>query len=290
VGFVVVALVVAVIAVACVVPEGRYVKIVFSPEQIETTANIVYGSAPDLVSGQPVTLKLDVYKPRTSDDPMPSGRAAIVWLYGGGFKTGSKAAVAGVAKEYAQRGYVTVTPNYRLDPDNDCQAIQHGSGGDPTRCRNAIIAAQHDAQASVRWIRAHADDLGVNPDKIAAGGFSAGAVTAVNLAYRSDDFGTSGNPGYDSRVQGAVAASGCEYEPASIGAGDAPVNIIASHGDNAVLYSCVDTTVTTARNAGLVAELHDYPGTLHAKKLYEANKAQTDSEWTSFFVRYLGLS
>jgi len=271
-------------------PVGRYQQPVFTPAQIATTADVVYGGGPDLRSGQPVDLALDVYRPDASADPEPAGRPAIVWLYGGGFRTGSKEAVVDVARAYAQRGYVTVAPDYRVDPGNDCQAIQHGSAGDQSRCQAAILAAQHDAQAAVRWVRAHADELGVDPTKIAAGGFSAGAVTAVNLAYRADDPGTSGNAGFDSSVQAAVAASGCEYQTAAIGPGDAPVSIIASHDDKAVFYSCVEATVAAARAAGLTIELHDYPGSTHAKALYQAHQVDTDAEWATFLMAHLGLA
>lgn len=270
-------------------PTGRYRQPVFAPAQIATSTNVVYGSGPDLRSGQPVDLALDVFQPDPTADPRPAGRPAIVWLYGGGFRTGSKEAVADVARAYAQRGYVTVTPDYRLDPGNDCQAIQHGGGTDQSRCQAAILAAQHDAQAAVRWVRAHADELGVDPTKIAAGGFSAGAITAVNLAYRAEDPGTSGSAGFDSSVQAAVAASGCEYQTAAIGPGDAPVSIIASHDDKAVFYSCVDATVNAARAAGLTIELHDYPGSTHAKALYQEHQADTDAEWATFLTTHLEL-
>lgn len=276
-------------AIGQAAPPARYHQTVFTPTQIATATDVAFGTGPDLRTGEPVELALDVYQPDPAIDPQPTGRPAIVWLYGGGFQTGSKRAVADVAAAYAQQGYVTVAPTYRVDPGNDCQAIQHGSGGDPSRCQAAILAAQHDAQAAVRWVRAHATELGVDPDRIAAGGFSAGAITAARLAYRADDPGTSGNPGYDSSVRAALAASGCEYQPAAIGPGDAPVSIIASHDDKAVLYPCVEATVRAARAAGVVVDLHDYPGSLHAKALYQAHQADTDAQWSSFLTDHLDL-
>jgi len=270
-------------------PAGRYTSMVFSDAQLTRTTNVVFGGGPDLVTGAPVTLTLDTYAPSTAADPQPTGRPAIVWLYGGGFAGGRKEDVGGTASEYARRGYVTIAPNYRVDPGNDCQAVQHGTTTDITRCAAAIWGAQHDAQAAVRWVRAHAAQLGVDPNKIAAGGFSAGAITALNLAYHADDPGTSGNPGYSSRVSAAVAASGCEEDPTVIGLWDAPVSIIASHDDPAVFYSCTAQTVATARAAGLVADLHDYPGALHAGDLYLAHKATTDAQWATFLTTWLKL-
>jgi acetyl esterase/lipase len=46
-----------------------------------------------------------------------------------------------------------------------------------------MIDAYEDARAAGRWLRSHARDLGIDPRAIVAGGWSAGAVTATNLAY-----------------------------------------------------------------------------------------------------------
>src|SRR5687767_6513415 len=149
---------------------ARFIDKVFG--QAHQTRDIVYAVAPDLVTGQPVNLLLDVYQPVGDSS---TNRPVVIWVHGGGFATGSKANTARVAYEYAQRGYVTLSINYRLDPGNQCD----GAATDPAeiaRCNRAKLAAQHDAQAVVRWVRANAGALGVDPGRIAIGGFSAGAV------------------------------------------------------------------------------------------------------------------
>ena len=245
-------------------------------------------------------------------------RPAIVWLHGGGFAVGIDSMYGlanGAGKAYAQRGYVGFSVEYRTDttligtqtgtarPPSLCQWVQDNQNpGDPVwqqryeQCHRDIVAAQNDAQAALRWIRQHAAAYGVNPNQIAVGGFSAGAVTAANLAYRGDDIGTVRYfTGDDlsvpaSKVQAAFGASGCEYEPATIGAGDAPVSFIHSKGDLAVPYGCVADTVTTARGFGLVAELTSYcNSSLHAEQLYAPNQAATDAQWTTFLARELKI-
>ncbi|MBI2709303.1 MAG: alpha/beta hydrolase fold domain-containing protein [Actinobacteria bacterium] len=222
--------------------------------------------------------------------------------------------------EYAQRGYVGFSVEYRTDttlvaryagdprPPSLCQWVQDNqSPGDPTwearrlQCARNIVAAQRDALAAVRWIRANAARFGVDPAKIAVGGFSAGAVTALNVAYRSNDVGATRYFAGDdlspiaSRAQAALAASGCLYSfdggpLTDIGAGDAPISAIHSKGDPAVPYSCIAATVTTARAKGLVAELSSYcTSSLHANKLYDATKQATDEQWTTFLARELPL-
>ena len=284
----------AVATVACVPPgPKRYVDLVFP--QVATTQNVTYATAPDLVNGLPVDLRLDVFRP-TGDTV--TNRPAVIWVHGGGFRTGTKAATTTVASEYAQRGYVTLSIDYRLDPGNRCQDVQDGKITDPNelaieraRCERAIFAAQHDTQAVVRFVRANAAAYAVNPGKVAVGGFSAGAVTALHVAYRSDDPGDVGDlDGVDSRVQAAMAASGCNYDPDSIGAGDAPVFLLHAEFDQAVPFACAQSTAQRAHDTGLVAEtMFFYGESTHAKALYDKYKAQVDARWTSFLVEQLQL-
>jgi len=207
-------------------------------------------------------------------------------------------------EEYARRGYVLVSIEYRIDTTSECQAVQDYTGdpNDPeylamrAQCERGITAAQQDTQAAVRWVRRNARRNGVDPNKVAVGGFSAGAVTAANVAYNSDlagDFAYSpqDDPDADSRVQGAFGSSGCNYDPTTIGAGDAPTSFIHSELDALVDYDdCVVPSFRTARSAGLVAELTSYCGSsLHASKLYRAHKAATDRQWTTFLARELKI-
>lgn len=249
------------------------------------------------------------------------GRPAILWFHGGGFAKGidSMHGLAdGVGRQYARRGYVSISVEYRIDttlignganPPSLCQWVQDYTGdpADPTfvarrnRCGQNIQAAQRDALAAVRYVRAHADELGIDPAKVAVGGFSAGAVIAYTTAYRWDDVGTVDYFAGDdlstlwSRPQAALGASGMlpaveEGPPVAIGAFDVPTSFIASRFDPAVSYPLNALTVTTARDRELVAELTSYCAEgLHAVNLYNAHKADTDVQWTTFLARWLGL-
>ena len=284
-------------AIACRPPGAtnpkRYVDSVFS--QVAVTKDVRYATAPDLVTSAPVDLRFDAFQP--ADDSL-TNRPVVIWVHGGGFRVGTKAATATVASEYAQRGYVTLSIDYRLDPGNRCQDVQDGKITDPqeraietARCLAAIRAAQYDTQAVVRFVRANASAYGVNADKVAVGGFSAGAVTALHVAYRSDDPGDVGDfDGVDSRVQAAISASGCNYDPASIGPGDAPVFLLHAQFDQAVPFACAQNVAQRAQDAGLVAEtMFFYGEATHAKALYDKYKAQVDARWTSFLVAQLQL-
>jgi predicted esterase len=336
---VVAAVAVAGLAAACAPPAppppAPYLDSVYSATVTPKAQPVTWGKAPNIDTHYGGTLyagtSLETVDPRPAldaqgNEPLrlwvakPSnaltGRPAIVWLHGGGFAVGIDSMYGlanGVGKQYAQRGYVGFSVEYRTDttlvangnarPPSLCQWVQDNENpSDPVwqarheQCRRNVLAAQYDAQGALRWIRAHAADYGIDPNKIAVGGFSAGAVTAQNLAYRSDDLGDVVYfPGDDrgaisSKVQAAFGASGLEPDLASIGAGDAPASWIHAKFDQAAPYAADVQGVLAARGAGLVAELTSYcTSGLHAQDLYQPNQAATDAQWTTFLARELGI-
>jgi predicted esterase len=322
-------------------PTGLYLgaQADIHPAVTPKASPVTWGSAPPIDENYGGTLyegtALEMQDPRPAllpdgDEPLRlwvadpadgrQGRPAIVWVHGGGFAVGIDSMYGlanGTGKTYAERGYVGFSVEYRIDttlvgtgtrPPSLCQWVQDNEDpSDPVwvaryeQCKRNIIAAQRDVQAAVRWIRRHASQYGVDPAKIAVGGFSAGAVTAANLAYRSEDVGATpyfsgdGLSVANSKVRAAIGASGCLYSEdggplTRIGAGDAPISFIHSEYDQAVPYSCVAETVTTARSKGLVAELTSYcDQNGHANALYADHRAATDEQWTTFLARELGL-
>ena len=270
----------------------RFVDMIFPSATV--TSSVTYATVPALVTGAPTNLKLDIYQPAGDTS---AARPVLIAIHGGGFRVGAKVSVGDWATEWARRGYVVVGIDYRLDAGNKCQDIQDGQVPPPdiaaetARCTAAIVAAQNDAQAAVRWIRAHATTYGVDPTRIAAIGSSAGAVTAVHMAQRSESPGDIGDyDGYDSRIGAALAMSGCNYDLASIGAGDAPVSMIHAEHDGAVPMQCAIDTAATAHANGLVADTMFWYGEgTHAIDLYRKYQTTIDPVWTQFLIRYLNL-
>ncbi len=97
------------------------------------------------------SLKLDLYLPDPlPDEPLP----LVVWIHGGGWRGGSKDRTR--APETLETEYAVASIDYRLSQD-------------------ATFPAQiHDCKAAIRWLRAHAMEYGVDPDRIGAWGSSAG--------------------------------------------------------------------------------------------------------------------
>jgi acetyl esterase/lipase len=128
-------------------------------------------------------LKLDLYTPHDAKRPLP----LIVWVYGGGWLTGDKDPC--LIARFALHGYAIASIEYRLSGE-------------------AIWPAQiHDCKAAVRWLRAHAAEHGIDPERIGVWGASAGGHLACLLGTSQDPAleGDEGVTDVSSRVAGVCA-------------------------------------------------------------------------------------
>jgi acetyl esterase/lipase len=136
-------------------------------------------------------LRLDLARPsRTQPE---ATLPAIICLHGGGWIGGERQQMKGTIEALARRGYVAVSPDYRLAP------------------QDRFPAQIEDCKAVVRWLRANAKNYGINPQKIGVFGFSAGAHLACLLGVTGKDDsleGTSGNAEQSSAVQAVVSFFG----------------------------------------------------------------------------------
>jgi len=126
-------------------------------------------------------------------------RPAIVVIHGGGWLEGDKSsfasdkdAVPGNIVDFANLGFVAVTINYRLSTEA------------------MFPAALDDCKCAVCWLRAHAKEYGVDPDRIGAYGNSAGGHLALLLGLAGEEAARADNPfpEHSSRVQAVVSDSG----------------------------------------------------------------------------------
>jgi acetyl esterase/lipase len=175
-----------------------------------------YGTATD-VTGRKVDLLLDLFLPPATDADDAAGRPTLVLVHGGGFTGGARSWHTDDALAYARRGFVVATIDYRVDPDAGASRSAH---------RAASYAAIDDGMQAVRWLRAHADEHGIDPDRIAALGASAGGEIALGLALLEDL--TPGGPLADISPKVTAAFSTGAYLTPILGAAgldatDAPV-------------------------------------------------------------------
>lgn len=258
---------------------------------VTVTSNLQYGTANDLIVGLPVGLLLDLYRP-TGDTN--TSRPLLVWVHGGGFAYGNRGDMSNESRAYARLGYVTATISYRLDYGNKCLQVQAGAFtgaelvAERARCERAILAARDDAATAIAWLRAHAAAYGIDPTRVAIGGSSAGAITAIHVGQTLN---VPGSPApASSQVSAVLAMSGCNYIENSIDAFDAPVAIAASGGDGLVPYACSQATVNAAAASGtpILRNFYELENG-HAQGLYYAHQAEIDRAWRAFLIEHLAL-
>ncbi|WP_404954271.1 alpha/beta hydrolase [Streptomyces sp. 147326] len=237
----------------------------------------------------PDTSNMEVEDRTVSADPdvpvriyRPSqAQGAVVWLHGGGGVFGDLDTEHPWAARIADlSGAVVISVGYRLAPENP------------------FPAALDDAYAVLNWTAGHADELGIDPARIAVGGHSAGANLAAATALRARDeqgpairFQLLNQAGLDDRQEtwsarnftdtpwfnhGQIAAAWRHYlgsRPATPYAAPAraadlsglpPAYIAAAEFD-----PNRDEDIDYARRllqAGVSVELHQWPGTFHGSQ------------------------
>ena len=155
-----------------------------SAQQIPDTVSV----SPDIVYARygEVQLRLDLYRPRNADRPLPG----VIVVRGGGWRAGDKRGFANIAAALADRGLAAACIEYRVLPEA------------------RFPLEVNDVKAAVRWMRAEAKRYGIRPDAIGAIGGSAGGhlVAMLGTSYKAADLeGDGGHAGVSSRVQAVVA-------------------------------------------------------------------------------------
>ncbi len=258
------------------VPPGpaplRYRDLVFA--NFTTTSNVVYGSAVNL-SGQTVTLLMDIYQPQGD---VVTERPAIVWVHGGSFCCGSKtsAEIVDQARTFARKGYLTVSISYRLEPGGCTGSVPVST------CLAAVAEAMEDAQTAVRFLRTNQALYGIDESRIAIAGSSAGAVTALNVGFSSGEDPTAA-------VGGAVSLSGFRIY-GIVDPDDAPSLLFHGTSDTVTPYSAAVTTRDQAVAAGLDSFLTTWTGANSGHVPYAAHRTEIIDQTTNFLYWELDLT
>lgn len=135
-----------------------------------------------------VKLKLDLYLPEGAAGPRPT----VVLIHGGAWLFGTRYQLHWYGRRLARAGYVAASVSYRMLP------------------AYPFPYCIHDCKAAVRWLRIHADEYGIDTDRIAAFGNSAGGHLAALLATTRPRDGLEGplNPEGTSDIQAAISMYG----------------------------------------------------------------------------------
>ena len=210
-------------------------------------------------------MKLHIFNPE-GHRPGRDARPAIVFFFGGGWNGGTPAQFEQHCRYLASRGMVAITADYR---------VKTRQGTTPKEC----VA---DGKSAVRYIRAHAKRLGIDPRRIAAGGGSAGGHVAAAAGMLdgfddpADDSAVSSkpnalvlfNPVYDNGPDGygydRVETYWREFSPAhNITKDDPPAIVFLGTKDALIPVKTAEAFRARMREVGLDSELHLYEGQPH---------------------------
>jgi acetyl esterase/lipase len=261
--------------------------------------DLIYEPAVAYANADPQQV-MDIVRPRDGGPRHPT----ILLIHGGGFRAGSRNGYLAQCIRLAQLGYVAATADYRLAP------------------KAPFPAAVHDVKAAVRYLRANAAKLGVDPDRIGTTGGSAGGHLALFLGMTGGvpEFeGDGPNRDQSSRVSVVVSMYGpsdftksygrsvdaAEVLPLFLGGDvnherlahikasplywvtpDAPPTLaIQGTKDRFVNYEQSVWIIERLLAAGVDAELETIEGADHGFKGADAERAE--KRMIGFFDRYL---
>lgn len=154
------------------------------PAGVSVKKDVEYGRVGDRA------LLLDLYSP----EKMPAPAPGLIFIHGGGWQAGTTKDYSYYTLHFAQRGYVAASMTYRFSQE----------AGFP--------ACVEDAKCAVRWMRAHAQEIHVDPDRIAVIGGSAGGYLSMMVGYSPEVAEWNSSGGYEG-VSSAVAAVVDLYGP-----------------------------------------------------------------------------
>ena len=235
-------------------------------------------------------LFLEVFHPDIKETA--TSNPAIVFFFGGGWNGGGRQHFVNHARYLSQRGMVCFLADYRTKKSHQAT---------PFDCLK-------DAKSAVRFIRAHAEDFGIDPDRLVAAGGSAGghlaAATALTSGFNQESDDTSiscvpnalvlYNPVIDNGPGGygyeRISEAYKEFSPLhNISRGAPPTIIFLGTEDKLIPVSTVEYYRTVMEKVGSRCEVKLYEGQAHGffnYRNFEYYK-QTLTE-TDFFLQSLG--
>ncbi|HNE49563.1 MAG: alpha/beta hydrolase [Chitinophagales bacterium] len=198
----------------------RYKDFVFSDYNVTTE---YYKRQAPMWDGSRKNLIMDIVSPVNDGERK---RPCLVFLFGGGFAGKFDDCTQEIAKGFAQKGYVVALPDYRVGFKNDLLAGQC-IGDFNTGMYPAFARAVQDARSAIRYLKANATRLGIDPNLIFLSGHSAGALVTIAVPITNDTNlpkeilaqvgGTldpmNDNMQYDTKIAGGIALAGAVVDP-----------------------------------------------------------------------------
>jgi para-nitrobenzyl esterase len=199
-------------ALSCNEPVNRYRnRDIFG--SVKQTPDIQFGSNRNPLHNNALeTLSADIFQP---NNDTCTRRPLVIFMWGGGFQSGQRQDETGDCQNFAKRGFVCATADYRKG-NNAAFTI-------PNFCGPTFMSMQ-DTRAAIRFFKKNGAQYGIDTSLIFVGGCSSGAYAAMHTGHLDETFeipkyltaavtdggieGNSGTPGYGSRPAGVLSLSG----------------------------------------------------------------------------------
>lgn len=230
-----------------------FIDPIFTYQKIE---NITYGTAKSGDTTMP--LLLDVYRPATTAQ-LPKKLPAMIFVFGGGWRKGSKDVkyIRDLCGYYAERGYVAVSIQYRIEKDDPPVLPGPASNPEGNEQFRLINAAFQDTCDAVRWVRSNASNYDIDPNRIGIGGVSAGAFNSLHTAFCDEQL-----TGSDAEVAAVISFMGA-IVASHIDENDPPVFIAHGTSDNVAPYTMVKSMVQQLENVNAEYSFFPVDGVAH---------------------------
>ncbi|MCO5248212.1 MAG: T9SS type A sorting domain-containing protein [Chitinophagales bacterium] len=229
----------------CPKDENKFTHQIVSSNIVQSTQT--YRTAKDYL-GKEIRLQADIYQSLDLKiQAYKNERPLIILYHGGGLKSGSRntAIMQSIARYFAQRGYVAVSPDYRKGwKDSDKTPLC--GGGEQSDYLDAQYRAMQDERALVQYFKSQAKNIGFDTNRIFMLGISSGATLVVsrledewiskddNRAERLGSLEEKSN--YSTKVAGLLSFEGANLSPYVKNNFDTPVCFFHGTCDNAVPY------------------------------------------------------
>jgi acetyl esterase/lipase len=242
------------------------------------------------------SLQLDIYIPDRVQKPAP----LLVFIHGGGWRSGKRSDYLVYLVDFARRGYITATVSYRLLEDS---------------CYPACV---EDISDAVKWFFKHGDTYGYDPDRIALIGGSAGAHLALLAAYGWRNQSSVADSLEEHRIKAVVDIYGPydltteyarnhslvtsfiahsfreapeQYRLASpkqyLDHGDPPTMILHGTSDELVPVSQSDSLAARLSSLGIPYVCYRLPGWPHVMDIVKRVNEFSQEKMNDFFTKYL---
>lgn len=193
---------------------------------VQVESDVFYGTALRYDGGVD-SLRMNIFKP-VGDDV--TARPVLVAVHGGSFVGGHRNEMNTICSWYAQRGYVAVTVSYRLG-FHPPALLPNPYAYDQAEVIRAAYRAQQDVKGAIRFLRDRSEVDSSDVLNVSVMGVSAGGITALHVAYATDEEEKPASCGATSAVNQFLT----QYPRPDLG----PVNGTLHPGPDASVNACV---------------------------------------------------